>query len=79
MEGRPPRRPRGPGGAGPSKKCGHWQNGVGLLYFPTGVKRASTPVAERAARECLSLPIFPELTDEQIEYVAAAIREFKAC
>jgi dTDP-4-amino-4,6-dideoxygalactose transaminase len=34
-------------------------------------------VAERAARECLSLPVFPELTDEQVAYVAAAIREFK--
>jgi dTDP-4-amino-4,6-dideoxygalactose transaminase len=34
-------------------------------------------VTERAARECLSLPIYPELADEQLEYVAAAIREFK--
>jgi dTDP-4-amino-4,6-dideoxygalactose transaminase len=35
------------------------------------------PVAERAARECLSLPIYPELTDAQIEHVARSIREFK--
>jgi dTDP-4-amino-4,6-dideoxygalactose transaminase len=31
------------------------------------------PVSEAAARELLSLPIYPELTREQIEYVCAAI------
>jgi dTDP-4-amino-4,6-dideoxygalactose transaminase len=36
------------------------------------------PVAERAARECLSLPVYPELTDEQVAFVAAAVREFQA-
>jgi len=34
------------------------------------------PVAEKAARECLSLPIYPELTDGQIERVASVIKEF---
>ena len=32
--------------------------------------------AEKAARECLSLPIYPELTDEQIERVASVVRDF---
>jgi dTDP-4-amino-4,6-dideoxygalactose transaminase len=36
----------------------------------------SFPHAERAATEVLSLPMYAELTDEQIEYVAAAIHEF---
>ena len=36
----------------------------------------SLPQSERAAAEVLSLPIFPELTPEQIDYVIAAIREF---
>lgn len=44
-----------------------------------GHKTGDFPVAERAARECLSLPIYPELGNEQMEHVAAAIREFRAC
>jgi len=34
------------------------------------------PVAERWAAECLSLPIYPELTHDQVEEVCAAIRGF---
>jgi dTDP-4-amino-4,6-dideoxygalactose transaminase len=32
------------------------------------------PVAEQAAREVLSLPIYPELTEAQIESVAGALK-----
>lgn len=35
----------------------------------------SFPVSEAAANEVLSLPIYPELTDAQVEQVAAAVRE----
>ena len=52
---------------------------VGIVLISGTQNQGNFPVAERAARECLSLPIYTELTDEQIEYVAAAIREFKAC
>jgi dTDP-4-amino-4,6-dideoxygalactose transaminase len=31
------------------------------------------PIAERVARECLSLPLFPEMTDEQQDHVVAAL------
>lgn len=41
-------------------------------YVDLGYGTGAFPVAERAAREVLSLPIFPELTDRQIETVAAA-------
>lgn len=41
-----------------------------------GYKAGDFPVAERAARECLSLPIYPELTDAQVEHVAASILQF---
>ena len=36
------------------------------------------PEAERAAGEALSLPIYPDLSREQIEYVVAVIAEFYA-
>lgn len=63
-------------------------NGVGCaLHYPLplhlqkcyaslGHKPGDFPVAEKAARECLSLPIFPELTDQQIQRVAEVIRSF---
>ncbi len=41
-----------------------------------GGKRGQLPVAERAAAEVLSLPIFPELTTEQVDYVIETIRKF---
>jgi dTDP-4-amino-4,6-dideoxygalactose transaminase len=34
------------------------------------------PVTERVAAEVLSLPMYPELTDEQLERVADAVRSF---
>ena len=45
-------------------------------YAHLGYKQGDFPVAEKAARECLSLPIFPELTDAQIQRVASVIKDF---
>jgi dTDP-4-amino-4,6-dideoxygalactose transaminase len=45
-------------------------------YAHLGHKPGDFPVAEKAARECLSLPIYPELTDDQIQRVAAVIHDF---
>ncbi len=40
-----------------------------------GYANGDFPVSERAAREVLSLPIYPEMTSDQIEYVAAAVEQ----
>ncbi len=47
-------------------------------YAGLGHQPGSFPVAEKAARECLSLPIYPELTEAQIQRVVAVIKDFFA-
>ncbi len=42
-----------------------------------GYRAGAFPHTERAARECLSLPMYPDLTDEQVGCVAAAIHDFR--
>jgi dTDP-4-amino-4,6-dideoxygalactose transaminase len=46
-------------------------------YAYLDVPPGSCPAAERAADEVLSLPLYPELTDAQVEAVAAAVNEFE--
>jgi dTDP-4-amino-4,6-dideoxygalactose transaminase len=36
----------------------------------------SFPVAEEAAATCVSLPVFPELTDAQVDHVIATLNDF---
>ncbi len=43
-------------------------------YQHLGLGRGSFPIAERCADEFLSLPMYPELTPEQVEYVASTVR-----
>src|SRR5881296_1044340 len=45
-------------------------------FLDLGYKEGRLPVSERAAREVLSLPIYPELTRDQLDTVVGAIREF---
>jgi dTDP-4-amino-4,6-dideoxygalactose transaminase len=45
-------------------------------YAHLGYKPGDFPVAEKAARECLSLPIYPELAEPQIQRVAEVIKDF---
>jgi len=45
-------------------------------YDHLGYKEGDFPIAERAAKRLLSLPMYPELTRDQIKYVADSIKEF---
>jgi dTDP-4-amino-4,6-dideoxygalactose transaminase len=49
------------------------------VFAPLGGRPGDLPVAEKACAEILSLPLYPELTDEQALSVAAAVREAAAC
>ncbi|CAN5904119.1 DegT/DnrJ/EryC1/StrS family aminotransferase [soil metagenome] len=64
------------------------QRGIGSsVYYPVplhrqqcfdylGCREGEFPESELAAREVLSLPIYPELTEAQLEHVAFSVREF---
>lgn len=68
----------------------HLKNhGIGTaIHYPTpvhlqpfysktiGDARGRFPVAERVCNEILSLPMYPELTQEQVEIVSMSIKEF---
>lgn len=65
------------------------QHGVGTkVYYPIPLHRQECfayldykgefPESERAARETLALPIYPELTETQQAYVIETIKSFKA-
>jgi len=46
-------------------------------YTHLGYRKGDFPVAEKAARSILSLPMYPELTEKQIRYVCDKIKAFK--
>jgi dTDP-4-amino-4,6-dideoxygalactose transaminase len=47
-------------------------------YEQLGFRAGAFPVAETLAAQCLSLPIFPGMSEEQLERVATSVREWFA-
>jgi dTDP-4-amino-4,6-dideoxygalactose transaminase len=45
-------------------------------YQFMGLKEGSFTISEKIADEIISLPMFPELTEEQMHYIAGCIEEF---
>jgi dTDP-4-amino-4,6-dideoxygalactose transaminase len=42
-------------------------------YASLGYRAGAFPIAENWARQCLSLPIYPELTAVQVDFCVAAL------
>ena len=47
----------------------HWHKGLGLSHF-------SLPNTEKFAKEVISLPMYPELTSEQVNFVVECLCNF---
>jgi dTDP-4-amino-4,6-dideoxygalactose transaminase len=45
-------------------------------YQHLGYRPGEFPVSERAAEECISLPLYPEMTNDQVQYVAENVKLF---
>lgn len=45
-------------------------------YSALGYRRGGFPVAEKLAKTMLSLPMFPELSNDQIEHVVSSVRQW---
>jgi dTDP-4-amino-4,6-dideoxygalactose transaminase len=56
----------------------HYPQPIHLIeaYAHLGYERGAFPVAERLARSCLSLPIFPGVAEYQLEHVVREVRRY---
>ena len=56
----------------------HYKNPIHLQkpFRAAGWKKGDLPVTEGVTERILSLPMYPELTEEQVGYVAGQVREF---
>jgi dTDP-4-amino-4,6-dideoxygalactose transaminase len=56
----------------------HYPNPLHLqpAYEHLGLKKGSFPIAEKAAAEVLCLPIYPELSEDDVRRVAGEVKDF---
>ena len=47
-------------------------------FASLGLKEGALPNAEQAAKETIALPIYPELSTEQKQYVVDSVKSFLA-
>ena len=64
------------------------EKGIGTsVYYPVplhlqkcfdylGYKKGDFPVAEKLCEQVLALPIFPEITEDEVSYVCETIKDF---
>jgi dTDP-4-amino-4,6-dideoxygalactose transaminase len=45
-------------------------------YLHLGYRPGDFPASEQAAQECISLPLYPEMTNEQVHYVVENVKSF---
>lgn len=73
-DGRPVSRPRSP--VLQSRSAFHRPLHLQECFKGLGYNEGALPVSERASKEVLSLPVFPELTEKEQIFVAQGIRAF---
>ncbi len=44
-------------------------------YAYLGIKRGTLPATEKIAEHCISMPIYPEMTEEQIRYAVESLKQ----
>ena len=58
-----------------------------MIYYPVplhlqdcfselGYKKGDCPITEQVVNEVMSLPVFPELTNDELHYVIDSIKDF---
>lgn len=54
----------------------HYPYCLHLQHAYKGLKKGDMPVAEMLAEEIVSIPVYPELTEEQLKYIVETVNDF---
>jgi dTDP-4-amino-4,6-dideoxygalactose transaminase len=47
-----------------------------LAYSELGYKKGDFPIAEKLSQTCLSLPLYPGLSMEEVDFICKKIKQF---